>query len=90
MGDNAIMQDNIMNAFGIGMPELAAACKVTRTTPYNWRRKCKHYRTRGLYRLFILSQAAEIWRELQNKTSSKKYKSKLFGDQLLKDKITAK
>jgi hypothetical protein len=84
------IQDEITNVFGISMTDLADACRVARATPYNWRKeKSINRRTKGMDRLFLLSQAAENWIDSGNTPMGSNYETKFFGNTSLKDLLTA-
>ena len=58
------MQDEIKDVLSLSMHDLADACKVTRSTPYNWRdseQKISRHKP-GMSRLFVLSEIAKNWR----------------------------
>jgi hypothetical protein len=56
-------QDQLTSTFGLVMDDLAAACRVTRKTLYNWRdhEEKINRRKSGMDRLFTLSIAARNW-----------------------------
>ena len=58
------IEDEILEIFGISMSDLADFCRVSRCTPYNWRKNESSVNRKkpGMARLFKVSQAAKNWR----------------------------